>query len=456
MSTLEDQLADLAEAAPRAVPDPGLYDRARRFHRRRRAGTALVAAVALLVVGALTGLSWQSGRPEAGPAVAPSGAAVPDRLFAPSGWLSGTDADGPLGRLAAVVPAQRHHWSGSEPGYAGVSAATGTYRFLDLPGAVADAPFPQLTAGDAVSLSPDGEHVAYWTTGPRTGTAPVGVTRTVGGVAVYDTGTGEVRRHAIPSAHGLWGESLAWSDADTLVVFTSVSLGGAGDPESDQTAARQQDVLVWRMDQPQPQTLAGTDVLSLWGAAGEGTVPVGVAARSFGLLDPRAGSPVRVVRLDQRLGTGPAVDPTGTRIAAVRSRNGGGAPDSVVVGDLRDGRRVDLRVLPGSERTLQVLGWTDATHLLAVRSVPSPRSGDPRDLVAAVVSMDSGTGASRTLVELAPSGGAQVSTDLLARPTVPAVEPPHPWDPRLVTALAVVTLLVAAAVAVRRRIRVRP
>ena len=55
MSTLHERLGDLAGSAPVPPPDPDLWDRARRYHRRRRVGTAAVAAACVLAVVALVG-----------------------------------------------------------------------------------------------------------------------------------------------------------------------------------------------------------------------------------------------------------------------------------------------------------------------------------------------------------------------------------------------------------------
>src|SRR5262245_59517516 len=181
MTRLQDRLADLAEDAPPPRPAPELWDRGLRYRRRRWTGTAVVAAVAavaLLVLGTATWLRSSSDEPL--PAGSP--AAMPDHLYAASGWLPGTDRAGPLGPIAALVPTVRHTWTGDENGVVGVSATTGEYRFVDLPGLAVD---------DALdgswSLSPDGRFIAYLYRDDGAHVAPGAAT----GVALYDTSTGD-------------------------------------------------------------------------------------------------------------------------------------------------------------------------------------------------------------------------------------------------------------------------
>ncbi|MGZ3527302.1 MAG: hypothetical protein ACXVAO_06330 [Vulcanimicrobiaceae bacterium] len=192
MTTLHDRLADLVDDLPTPPPGDDLWERGRRFHRLRRGGTLAIVATAVLALVAIAGLTWQrSSAPSPAPTPAGSPVGLPDRFYPPSPWLPGTDDAGPLGRLIAVVQAERGGWGGTRQGVVGISASTGDYRFLDLPD----------LAGGAV-LSADGRHVAYWVTGAVSGSAHVGSAPVVG-VAVYDTVTGHVERQVVPTEHGL-------------------------------------------------------------------------------------------------------------------------------------------------------------------------------------------------------------------------------------------------------------
>ena len=213
MTTLHDRLADLADEAPASLPDPGLWDRGRRYHRRRRAGTLAVLGVAVLVLALLGGI----GRHRAAPPVQPATGSVglPDRVWNPSPWLPTTDRPG---QLIAVTGAQRGSWTGMHPGVVGISATTGEYAFLDLPDA-------ELDVSETPVLSPDGRRVAYWLTGETAGT-PNTSRGPITGVAVLDTGTGDVSRHWIRTAHGLMPDFLAWADDETVVFSAGQIVGG--------------------------------------------------------------------------------------------------------------------------------------------------------------------------------------------------------------------------------------
>jgi hypothetical protein len=105
MTTLHDRLAELADDAPHGGPVPDLWDRAARYHRRRRVGTVVIVAVVLLGLGAIGTLDWSRSRPTPAPANGTAG--LPSKVWMPSGWLPGTDDVGPLGQLAALQPATR-------------------------------------------------------------------------------------------------------------------------------------------------------------------------------------------------------------------------------------------------------------------------------------------------------------------------------------------------------------
>src|SRR3954467_4864466 len=111
MTTLHDRLADLAEDAPAAQPEPGLWDQGLRYRRRRRTGRGVVlsmAAVALVVLGSVT---WLRSPAAVEPLPADSPGGMPDHIYAASRWLPGTDDSGPLGPIAALFRSERESWS---------------------------------------------------------------------------------------------------------------------------------------------------------------------------------------------------------------------------------------------------------------------------------------------------------------------------------------------------------
>lgn len=209
-SDLHQQLADLAGDAP--APTPGgaraLWAAGKRRQRRRTAmGAGAIVACLLVVVGAV-GL-FRPTASTVGPTDGPdSPGALPTQLHIPSRWLPGTDGH-PIGPLAVVASAERG-WSG-ETSYVGVSATTGEYRFLDLPGLAGSA------GGDEPALSPSGRYLAYWLGGDPDGdAAPVEDGRPVVGVAVYDTVTGDAHKEQLRTEHGLQPVELLWADEDRI------------------------------------------------------------------------------------------------------------------------------------------------------------------------------------------------------------------------------------------------
>jgi len=131
---LRHRLTELADDAPAGVPAPGdLWDRGRRYERRRRAGTTGIAVACVLLVSLVFGATWQRGEVDPQPAGEPGQVYLPDHFYVPSPWTTGTAEAGPLGRLVAIFGANRKTWRSENMGIVGVSATTGEYRFLDLP-----------------------------------------------------------------------------------------------------------------------------------------------------------------------------------------------------------------------------------------------------------------------------------------------------------------------------------
>lgn len=461
MSTLHDRLADLAGDADTrpetALPASGLWDRGRRYSRLRRGGTALIVVTAVAVLAGVLGTAQLRATPSPAPAGSPVG--VPERIFAPSPYLEGTDQGGPLGRLAALVSTTRSGMWGSEQGYVGVSAATGEYRFLDLPDAAPD---------PGAVLSPDGSLVAYWTSG-RTEGSPntIDGLPPATGVALYDPATAEVVRHDITTEHGLGIESdLDWVATDTLLVRFTQYAGGEGDSEMDRSTSSAAPTLLWDVGEPEPRPAESREIRrGFWtepsGDAGQVVTVHGEGTFSVVALDaPR--SPRRY-RTDQVLSTGVSVGPGATWAAAVwggpgdRGRNPNvlvGAPfstASTLGGEAA--ARIDLPRVSGSRRYAEVVGWLEESTVLA----RARRGGyDGRTVLDAVDLRD---GATEELVVGPPEGtGAfwQVATELLSEPTVEAVEPPRPMSPRLTVGLTGLTVLCAVGALVLWRRRVRP
>ncbi len=426
---LHDELARLAE---RTGAEPGptggeLWDRGTRYRRRLRVGTAAIAAGTVLGLAVLTGVAVDRAGPPLEPAPADAPAGLPSRIWSPSPWLPGTDEVGPPGQVIAMGSATRRTWRGTTSGIVTVSAATGDYRFLDLPG---------WTAGwaEEPTLAPDGRHVAYWAAGPVTGTPNTG---DGGGaplsrVAVYDTVDGTLARHTFASEHGLSPNTMAWVDATTLVVsHYQLAVGDEG-PSIRQSMGVDQTTWLWDIAAPEPErwdegTRQGVDD---WGVPVDGHV----AVRGFSRLkdlDPDT----RTLRpLPRRLpivyGSGNAISPDGTRIAGVWRQPDDRTPNDVVVVPL-DSPRAPRR-LETADAAFRVDGWIDDESLVVTRRSEPVRRG----LGMGVYRVDALTGDTEPLVRLPDGsfGTVQWASALLDSPVVDRPAPPTPLDPRWVAA----------------------
>jgi hypothetical protein len=109
--------------------------------------------------------------------------------------------------------------------------------------------------------------------------------------------------------------------------------------------------------------------------------------------------------------------------------------------------------VPGSREYSEVVGWSDDQHVVAIQD---KAAGRPYPTLTEV---DVENGASSDLVVLPPGGQyADIAwaTDLLDAPTVAAVKPPTPLDPRLVAGSICATALLGGLLLVWWRRRVRP
>ncbi|WP_205472545.1 hypothetical protein [Nocardioides sp. SYSU D00038] len=443
MSTLHDRLDDLAADAPTGSPDPDLWDRGRRYARRRRAGTAAVLAVAAVVL-AVGGWRVQDlSKPDGELRPAGSTAALPDRVWEPSPWLAGTDEVGPPGRLALVELGERRDWYGSDVEPWGISAETGSYAFLDLPG--------RAEGQNRVTLSPDGRLVAYWLRGDPSGSRASGEEESVTGYALWDATTGEVRRHLVETEHGLSVGRLVFADAETLVAQFGHWIAGADGPQEQHGVADYAPLEVWDVADLAPRA---SPVLER--AVGGNQIDGGGHGRIWWRTEDTvvssdvhdAAAHVRVVPLGGSAQSHvSAVDATGRRAATI----GPAMSRNVRVGEEGGtGRRV-----LGTERSIGVLAWLDAERLLVVRaperrrqlrfglSVVDPVSGESTEITA--------TGGSPLTSTL--TGHTEVAWQLAGGPTFDAVSPGHPPDPRLVLAGLLAVLVTAACVLIRWRRR---
>ena len=437
MTTLHDRLADLADDAPPGGPAPDLWERGRRYQRQRRAGTLVIAAAVVLGLVALGTLDWWRARPE--PMPANGSPALPQKIWAPSRWLPGTDDAGPLGPLAAVEDATRGSWTGDHAGVVGISAETGEYRYLDLP----DVVYPGF---GRVALAPDGRHVAYWYRG-ETAKSPNSASGPTVGVAVYDSTTGDVVRHAVPTDHGLSAEDLVWADSDRLVLRYLQYQGGDADDEMSQgSAGDDSGLLLWSLDtgtiaplglseDVESSTVHGQLLLS-----GERMTWLDVDHPDRRTTFPTPERSLMYIA---------AVDDHGDRIAwVVGNRN----PNTVAVGRVGAGHLVTSPG-PDSGQPFRVRAWRDADHILVDRRV-GPGYGR-----TALFDVDVRTGASTEVLRYpvdSYGSGAVLARDLLDLPSVDRPAPPTPLDPRKVAGGTVAVVLAGVGALVLWRRRVRP
>ncbi|ANH39973.1 hypothetical protein I601_3567 [Nocardioides dokdonensis FR1436] len=442
MSTLHDRLVDLAQDAPPALPDPALWDVARGYHRRRRVGTLVAVSATVLVLGLVGGLGWLRTDGDIRPAAPGTAPALPTQIWEPSPWLPGTDDEGPLGQLAALVTAERRGWTGSDLGVAGISATTGEYRFLDL---------PDLDDGGVgeVELAPDGRRVAYWYVG-ETRQTPQEDSPVVG-VAVYDATTGEVERMPVGTDHGLMAGELTWADDERLAFDYGQYWTGSDGPTRRQGVGKMAGLWLWTpADGTEPQLLGATGLSDSVDASSGTGVLVLDRSSDRAVLDLDSAEPARSFLQPGSMGTSyTAIDPTGTRIAWPRGRRN---PNDLHVGEVREGETVESTAVEGTERTYDAVAWIDADHVAAVR-----RDRGAATSGFALHAVDVRSGEQEELVRFPGWGYSdQLATHLLATPTVERPHPPNPWDPRIPATFAGLVLLFGAMLLLDWRRRVRP
>lgn len=432
MTTLHDRLTDLAADAPSSPADPGLWDRAARWHRRRRTGTLMIAGLCCLLVAAIGVADWQASRTSTPVATGEQELAVPDRIEEPSAWLPGTDGE-PFDPLIAIIAADRGSWTGSDPGWVGVSAATGEYRFLDLPD----------DAGAGTSLSPDGRYVGYWLTGQTPG--PPGHandTPPVVGFAVYDVDAGEpVVATDAGATHGLMPMALEWIDDRHLAA--SYSKLRARDARSGTTGEPHETDLV--------EIPSGTT--GPWPRGQEVDSGGGGWALEWGRPSVVRSLDGRTVRIHRESGIPPVVDPSGERAAGLLAFSGRGGvrhltPAPIGIAKLGPQESSRLEAIPGGKRYYDIIGWRDEYTVLVLGA--SPREPESRSVYA----VDIRSGEEERLLGIDVE--TQFAPALLHLPVTTQPSPPRPWDPRIVLGLVVAVVLASGAAVVGWRRRVRP
>lgn len=440
--SLHDRLTELAGDAPPGGAAPGLWDRARRSHRRRRIGTIAIVVLVLIGLGAIGTLDWARSRQP--PAPADSAPALPERIWMPSGWLAGTDEVGPLGQLAALQPTTRLTWTGEREGVVGISARTGEYAFVDLPDAVIE--------GYGVALAPDGRHVAYWYKGETQG-SPNSDHGPIVGLAVYDTATEEVIRRQIPTDHGIHPTEMTWADSERLVYGYDHWAGGDDQDEVLQMSGTDGGGLrVWTpstgLDERLPAELRGSRVN---GSTGRGQLLLegGPSGGAVFLDLDRPDNAITFRMPGNGYSHTAAVNETGTRVAWPRGNRN---PGPIVFGTPEPGRPVDAKEVD-TRRAWVVRAWLDETHVAAAQRI------DDRIGPSVLRAIDVRTGESSVILRY-PDGTygttTLLATDLLGTPSVSRDAPPRPLDPRWVTAAeAAVLILGVGALLLWRRRRVR-
>jgi hypothetical protein len=406
-----------------------------------------VLVFAVAAVGIVAPTLRQGSDAVGQPDIHASQLALPTEISQPSPWESGTSGAGPLGPLAVLGEDLGRHtsWFNTGDAYYGISAADGTYRYLDLPG---------LDTTSTPVLSPDGSHIAYWTVAPPS-TDP----RAIGGYAVYDAVSGTTTEHALPSTDDLRPRVLTWSpDGDQLFV----EYDGLSQPDSRVAGGQILSLAdgVAR-DLTLPALAQGHRVDVAWG-------PPGVAfwrPPHLVVVDPLTGAFDRSDHEPQgaRYSRGLAWSPSGSAFAVTATFRDPGGPYlqvnslGVVVVDQSRPRGIE-RVSP-FDAVYQVLGWRDDRHVLVV-GVPTETDAARADTEPGVYSIDAQTGAYERLGSVSLSNSAWirgVATGLADRPFAERPGPAGHPDPRAVwarvAALLVVAFLVGLVVRQTRRAR---
>jgi hypothetical protein len=463
---LREAFRDLAADAPDI--DATAASSSQTWRRARSARRRGIVAVSFLVVAMLIGGVFVavglSGITKPAPAKPvpydESKLAIPNRVWLPSEWTPSTDDAGPLGPLAlASFAPRRTSWFDTDPSALyGVSAATGEYRFIDLP----DADFREGTSAE-LALSPDGTEIGYWLLGevakPQPHLDDVGF-------AEYNTVSGRVTRHVVPTRYGLAPSWMTWSaSGGQLAVAYSQ----------------------WQSDHKDFGGTSGDGSASLWTPASNHVVPM-FKGSSFDLTDLGIGKDRRGLNIFEGtrrslLTVNPRTGSTSSitlslqgSVQAMRSPDGsliafgGASSEGSVQGDIFSdsfggagtsdvflarrpasaGSRWPARDLHLPSPATELVGWIDSGHLM-VEVFSTSRFHllqHPR-----FVSVDVSTGTMRTVLQLEfpnPLSVASIgfATELIGKPFVPGQAPHNYRDPRVLPGVAVGVLAAVLLVGV--------
>lgn len=443
---LHERLADLAGdvATPAPLDPAGLWHTGKRRQRRRTAAAAVAACAVVLAGVSGAGLLLPSGDLSQAPSATKTAPALPDRLHVPGHGLISNEDDsaGPF----AVLLSAGQGWP-VKTSLVGVSATTGEYRRVTLPGGLP----PELGFSEtAASLSPSGRYVAYWLQRPGDRADDHGGMEALSGVAVYDTRTGKVRRELVDAPYGISAWALLWVD-DSRLYFRAGEIGGAPGTDRASSSRAIGRGWVWDVDGAQrrvPLAMPGGEAIDdVVASDGHGRLLVDPRGGSrYLLLDPAHPKEAQQVRVRRS-------DSNGTSSAVAASRDG---KTAVAAGDdhgsflavtFPDGRARNFRDL----RAFDVYGWADATHVVVGLGAPSEDGvGSTR-----IAEVDVTTGRSAPFIRM-PSqqlNSPELASDLLGTPPVDRGEPDWPTDPRVFIGLGVgaVVLLLGALGVWRRR-----
>lgn len=460
-SDLHAQLRDLAADAPAPAPGgSGELWRAGKRRQRRRTAAGVVAACAVVLagVGGVSTVHPSTAGFAQAPVTAPNGPSrLPDRFHTPSRWLPTTAEAGPVGPLALVITAQEEHdLVGSEPGYVGVSAVTGEYRFLSLP----DLPRTVDGAwGDELALSPDGSKVGYWYGGYHDAEFS---TLHPEGIAVYDTITGDIVRHSIEAPWRIQAEQPVWVGDKLWISWFEQKKGEPGSGFNGRT-------VIWDFESDEFRDLPGADV---WMpdpiAAAHGSWVQGTETGTR-VID-RNGRVVRNIAIAGRYEGAVVLSPDGSHLATRRDPDGNPStftdePAPLLVGAATEELSyeeqhagvackvcppIKLREVPDS-KDLSLVGWRDDRRLVVIQQ----EQVSPEKFSWSYRSLDPTTGQLSDLVEPEGlgSGNFVVAADAWSWPTWDAPAPDEPVSPRAVLgwSLAASTVLGLVALRIWRR-----
>ncbi|SDD00153.1 hypothetical protein [Nocardioides lianchengensis] len=442
MSTLHDRLADLADTAPEGGPEPELWDRGRRYGRRRRVEAA--AAWCLVVVAVAAGALMLGPRHPAGPDPVDLGRTernLPRTVHAPSGWAPGSDEVGPPGPLAAIAVGMRKWRDGltgmrTAPSVFGVSAVDGSARWIDLP--FLTTPEARLGLGPgSLTLSPDGTRIGYtrFVAGSDGEVA-------VAGWAVYDNTTGRARKledPEMPAPQQPEGLDLGFTgDSRFLVTSYSKEL-----PVTNRTDA----LVVWDIETGEPleAEAPGKYWLPNMGAGPHGVV-WSRSTTTF-TLDPVSRTTSRVVVPQEVVQASFAPHGRGFAYIGHRKVAADVATDWFLYAGhtpaAASGRQIEIDIEPG-----RILGWRDSRRVVV----------DDFQGAVRIVDVVTGESVEERLSTGPDQGMAPVyAADLWSAPLVDGVEPPVVPGPRhdLLVWLVVVLGVGSGALLLWRR-RVRP